>query len=47
MRSELHGAIYTLDRTHTLQRENTVSSPLYVGLCGPGLVPVGTFQTVS
>jgi hypothetical protein len=29
------------------QRENTVSSSLYAGLCSLGLVPVGTFQTVS
>jgi hypothetical protein len=30
-----------------LQRENTVSSPFYVGLCSPDSVPAGTFQTVS
>jgi hypothetical protein len=30
-----------------LQRENTLSSPLYIGLCSPALVPIGTFQTVS
>ncbi len=30
-----------------LRLENTASSPLYAGLYSLGLVPVGTFQTVS
>src|SRR5215216_7862100 len=34
-------------RSFACNAKNTVSLPLYVGLCGPGLVPVGTFQKVS